>query len=51
MMIKYKTPAILALKCGDASAIRSVLTAVLILVSDHQREIVRRDETLLTAII
>jgi hypothetical protein len=31
VIIKYKTPAILALKPGDTSAILSVLTAVLIL--------------------
>src|SRR5215471_7586015 len=37
MMITYKTPAILALKRGDTSAILSALTAVFILVSDHHR--------------
>jgi hypothetical protein len=33
MTIKYKPPAILAKRRGDAAALRSVVTAVLILVS------------------
>jgi len=35
MMSKYKTPAILALNCGDASAIRFIMTAVLIIASPY----------------
>src|ERR1700694_2985550 len=37
-VISQKNPAILALKRGDASAIRSVITAVLILVSPYARD-------------
>jgi hypothetical protein len=40
-------PAILALKRGDASAIRSFITSVHTRSSDDQREVVRRTETLL----
>jgi hypothetical protein len=35
---KYKTPAILALKRGDASAIRPVNTSVLMIVSPHEND-------------
>jgi hypothetical protein len=33
MMIKYKTPAILALRRGEASRIRSIITPVFVVVS------------------
>jgi hypothetical protein len=42
MTIKYKRPAILALKRGDASAIRSIIGTVPILASDDQRKTVGR---------
>src|SRR5216683_7730657 len=37
VVINQQRPAVLALKSGDPSAIRSIITAVLILVSPHAR--------------
>jgi hypothetical protein len=41
MLIKYKAPAILAQRRGDDSAIRSVITAALILVSPVESSAIR----------
>src|SRR5207248_3955759 len=46
MMIRYSRPPIRAQTCGEVSAIRSLITSVLILASHDQRVIVRPIDTL-----